>query len=92
VRRYKYIEFQDRKQLAVWYASGDRPADIAERMGVTTATIYRELKRGYTGNLDRNQRPEYNPVVAQQTTQAAFQRRGRAGAGAGGNGNAAVNL
>jgi len=83
VRRYKYITFQDRKALAAAYERGERAADIAERLGVTTATIYRELKRGESadesGNvvLDRNQRRAYNPVIAQQTVQANFKRRGR---------------
>ena len=83
MRRYKYITFADRKQIAELYRSNARPADIAERLGVTTATIYRELKRGETVGedgtpvLDRNQRREYNPVIAQQTVQANFRRRGR---------------
>lgn len=60
-----------------------RPADIAARLGVTTATIYRELKRGETVGEDgtpvpdRNRRRAYNPVIAQQTVQANFRRRGR---------------
>lgn len=86
MRRYKYITFPDRKQIAALYQSNVRPADIAERLGVTTATIYRELKRGETVGddgapvLDRNQRRSYNPVVAQQTVQANFRRRGRTAA------------
>jgi IS30 family transposase len=52
-------------------------ADIAAGLGVTTATVYRELKRGETGELDRNQRREYNPVLAQQRVQASFKRRGK---------------
>lgn len=77
VRQYRYITFADRKQIAAWYQSGDRVADIAERLGVTAAAVYRELKRGATGELDRYQRPAYNPVIAQQTVQANFKRRGR---------------
>ena len=86
VRRYRYITFADRKQIAALYQSNTRPADIAERLGVTTATIYRELKRGETAGddgapvLDRNQRRAYNPVIAQQTVQANFRRRGRTAA------------
>ena len=83
VRRYKYITFADRRQIAAWYQNNERPADIADRLGVTTATIYRELKRGETVGddgapiLDRNRRRAYNPVVAQQTVQANISRRGR---------------
>ena len=83
MRRYKYITFADRKQIAELYRSNVRPADIAERLGVTTATIYRELKRGEIAGedgapvLDRNQRRAYNPVIAQQTVQENIRRRGR---------------
>lgn len=83
MRQYRYITFADRKQIAAWYQSGERPADIADRLGVSTKTIYLELKRGETVGddgapvLDRNQRRAYNPVIAQQTVQANFRRRGR---------------
>ncbi len=83
MRRYKYITFADRKQIAAWYQSGERPADIADRLGVSTKTVYLELKRGETVGedgapvLDRNRRRAYNPVVAQQRVQANFRRRGR---------------
>ena len=77
VRQYRYITFQDRKQISTRYLNGDRVADIADGLGVTAATVYRELKRGETGGLDRNQRREYNPVLAQQRVQASFKRRGK---------------
>lgn len=77
VRQYRYIDFRDREQIAARYLNGDRVADIAAGLGVTTATVYRELKRGETGELDSNQRREYNPVLAQQRVQAGFKRRGK---------------
>lgn len=77
VRQYRYIDFQDRKTISARYLNGDRVADIAAGLGMTTATVYRELKRGETGELDRNQRREYNPVLAQQRVQASFKRRGK---------------
>ena len=83
MRQYKYLTFQDRKLIAAWNRSGERPADMAKRLDVTTATIYRELKRGESVGedgapvLDRNRRRAYNPVIAQQTVQANFRRRGR---------------
>lgn len=48
VRQYRYITFQDRKQISTRYLNGDRVADIADGLGVTAATVYRELKRGET--------------------------------------------
>ena len=83
VRRYRYITFADRREIAALYQANARPADIADRLGVTTATIYRELKRGETVGedgapvLDRNRRRAYNPVIAQQTVQENIRRRGR---------------
>ena len=81
VRQYRYIDFRDREQIAARYLNGDRVADIAAGLGVTTATVYRELKRGETGELDRNQRRAYSPVIAQQRVQESFKRRGKPAAG-----------
>lgn len=83
MRQYRYIAFADRKQIAAWYLANERVADIAGRLGMSTKTIYNELKRGEptdeTGAviLDRNQRRAYNPVLAQQRLQENFKRRGR---------------
>ena len=63
VRQYRYITFQDRKQISTRYLNGDRVADIADGLGVTAATVYRELKRGETGGLDRNQRRAYIVIL-----------------------------
>lgn len=40
-----------------------------EAVGVTTATIYRELKRGETGELDKHFRPAYSAVAAEREVQ-----------------------
>ena len=52
VRHYKYITFSDRREIAALYQANARPADIAEKIGVSTAAIYRELKRGETVEED----------------------------------------
>lgn len=44
---YRYLDFEDRKKIEAWHARGDRPLEIAARLGVHTATIYHELQRGY---------------------------------------------
>lgn len=75
--KYRYLSFQDRRKIEKWYGAGDRPLDIAARLRVHTATIYHELKRGYTGELDRNKRYAYNAELAQQRVQESFKRRGR---------------
>lgn len=75
--KYKFMTFNDRIIIAWLWAIGTRPQDIAKEIGVNPATLYRELKRGYPGKDGRNQRPAYNPVIAQQTVNDGISRRGR---------------
>lgn len=75
--KYRYITFDDRKRIARLWAIGTPAGVIAGEIGVDPATISRELKRGYPGKCGRNQRPAYNPVIAQQAVDAGFARRGR---------------
>ena len=49
MRNYRYLTFGDREKIETEYAAGGRPADIAIGLGVHVATIYKELKRGDTG-------------------------------------------
>jgi len=76
-KKYKFITKEDRQNIAAWYLNGDRPCDIAARLGVHMATVYNELQRGHTGELDINQRPAYDPVLAQRVVQMNFKNRGR---------------
>lgn len=77
-KQYKTIEFDDRKTIAVMYGNGARAADIAERIGVSRASIYTELRRGQDGvTLDKNFRPAYDPDLAQKRVQEGLRRRGR---------------
>lgn len=74
--KYRYISMADRQKIAKWYLAGDRPCDIAGRLNVHTSTIYNELQRGQTGELDKNQRPAYDPELAQKNMQASLRQRG----------------
>ena len=51
--------------------------EIAARLGVHTATIYHELQRGYTGEVDAAQREVYSAERAQAVVRENFKRRGR---------------
>lgn len=75
--RYKYLTLADRIRLERLYQNGDRPQDIADAIGVHVATVYKELKRGDTGELDRNMRQGYSAELAQRRLQESFKRRGR---------------
>ncbi len=66
-----------RREIERLNADGVWPREIAQAVGVTTATIYRELKRGDTGRLNRHYRPEYNAEAAEQDAQARIRQRGR---------------
>ena len=75
--RYKYLTLADRIRLERLYQNGDRPQDIADAIGVHVATVYKELKRGDTGELDRNMRQGYSAELAQRRLQENFKCRGR---------------
>lgn len=45
-----------------------KPVDIAAKIGVHYATIYNELRRGDTGDLDANGRIGYSADLAQRKT------------------------
>lgn len=74
---YRYLTLADRQTLEALYLEGDRVQDIADQIGVHVATVYKELKRGETGGLDRNMRREYNATLAQRRLAENFKRRGR---------------
>lgn len=74
---YRYLTLSDRQKLEALYLEGYRVQDIADRIGVHVATIYKELKRGETGRLDRNMRREYSATLAQRRLAENFKRRGR---------------
>ena len=74
---YRYLNYTDRKLLENLYLKGERPQDIADAVDVHVATIYKELKRGYTGELDRNGRKEYSAELAQRCLVQNIKRRGR---------------
>ena len=76
MKKYKTLQLKDRRALAKMYLRGDRMEDIAAALGVCQNTVYNEIKRGFTGRLDANQRREYDPDLAQRSVMAAMRRRG----------------
>ena len=47
------------------------------RLSVHYTTIYKELQRGATGELDRNQREGYSAELAERRLRESFKRRGK---------------
>lgn len=74
---YRYMTLADRQKLESLYLKGERVQDIADELGVHVATVYKELKRGDTGGLDRNMRTEYSATLAQRRLAENFKKRGR---------------
>lgn len=58
-------------------AAGERAAVIAVKLGVCPDTVYKELKRGYTGTLNELSRPAYDPARGQAEYQRRLRNRGR---------------
>ena len=75
--KYRYLTLEDRKKIEAWHKLGDRPTDIAGRLSVHYTTIYKELQRGATGELDENQREGYSAELAERRLRANFKRRGK---------------
>lgn len=74
--KFRYLTYDDRKRIEALYGSGLTLANIACELGVHLATIYRELTRGGTGELDDNGRCGYSADLAQKTVQKNIKRRG----------------
>ena len=63
---YKHLTMQDRRTLEALYADGCKAGEIAKELGVHIATVYNELKRGDTGEMDSNGRIGYSAEKAQR--------------------------
>ena len=62
-RKYKRLNYEDRKAIEAMCKQGKRAEEIAEAMDVHRATIYHELKRGGAENGNRKQ---YSADMAQK--------------------------
>lgn len=74
---YRYIGYADRKKIEVMWMNGNSPKEIAASIHVHLATVYGELKRGETGEYDKNQRRAYSAELAQRRLHESFKRRGK---------------
>lgn len=63
----------DRKRIKKMYDADVRTVEMAVKLGCSTTAIYDELKRGFDG-ADKNDRPIYNPDLAQRKINANAKR------------------
>ncbi len=64
----KWLAYDDRKAIEKMYAEGKTVDEIARITGRNRATIYKELRKGDTGEMDQNGRPGYSAKIAQEYT------------------------
>lgn len=62
----KYLILKERKELEALYLQGMSVIDIAAKLQVHRSTVYNELKRGDTGEMDCNGRTGYSAELAQR--------------------------
>ena len=70
------LKYKDRLRISEMYISEKSAMEIAVSVGASLNTIYVELQRGDTGKLDKNQRREYSPELAQRRVQENVRRCG----------------
>lgn len=75
--RFHYLTYDDRRKIDRLYREGVSIPDIAGSLGVHLSTIYRELARGETGELDNNGRSAYSADRAQERLRQSMKRKGK---------------
>ena len=71
------LTLSDRRTLAKMYADEKSVTEIAVKLGCSPQTIYDELRRGRTGQLDKNQRRAYDPNLGQRVVQDSVRHCGK---------------
>lgn len=73
-QKLRYLGPEDRATIERLHNDRAPVALIAEKIGVHPATIYRELRNGYTGAVDKYGFRVYSAKVAQITAERNFQK------------------
>lgn len=76
-RQTRTISYEDRKRFEEMYRAGASINEIGAEMGICETTVYREIRRGSTGEMDRNGRLGYSAEIAQKDVLAGRMRMGR---------------
>lgn len=71
----RHMTLKDRMELEALYNKDKSVAEIAARLKVHQSTVYNELKRGDTGEMDSNGRAGYSAELAQQKIFHNYQQR-----------------
>lgn len=71
----RHLTLKDRAELEALYNKGRGVEEIAAKLKVHRSTVYNELKRGDTGEMDGNGRIGYSAELAQQEIINNYRRR-----------------
>ena len=71
----RHLTLKDRAELEALYNKGSGVEEIAAKLKVHRSTVYNELKRGDTGEMDSNGRIGYSAELAQQEIINNYRRR-----------------
>ena len=66
MNRRPWLTLENRRTIEEMYTGGHSVIEIAKALNADRSVIYRELRRGRTGNADKNGRREYKAEVAQE--------------------------
>ena len=75
MKGYTQLTLPERKKIEEAYAKGLSVQEISRRVGRHRGTIYRELKKAYTGELDQNMRDGYSAEIAQAAQNEVIKQR-----------------
>lgn len=78
----RHMTLKDRMELEALYNDDKTVEEIAARLKVHRSTVYNELKRGDTGEMDGNGRIGYSAELAQQKIIHNYRQRRTASASA----------
>lgn len=73
----RYLTIGQRREIERLHEADKTPSEIAAVVGVTAQTIYRELHRGETGELNKHYRPAYSAEVAEKAVRLSMRNKGR---------------
>lgn len=74
-KKYKVLSYDDRKTIEALYSAGVGAREIAERIGSTFVTIYRELKKG-APDENASHVSAYSAETAQERVNRNLHNRG----------------
>lgn len=66
MKKTKWLALADRRKIEEMYGRGLPIQEIADKMQRNRATIYREIRKGETGEMDANGRLGYSADIAQK--------------------------